>query len=232
MRDILIEGLTELALPVDVVPDLERYAAMMMEKNRVMDLTAITNPASVARMHLLDSAAVAAACPLSGKTVIDVGTGAGLPGMVLALLHRDAEFTLLDSLGKRIAFLQWVCDDMGLDHVHCVHERAEEFAATHRESYDIATSRAVAPLNMLCELTLPLVKVGGKFIAMKTPDIDKEITVAENAIAQLGGRIVEMRDYHVPTTFIPHRLIIIEKQTPTPKQFPRPFAKIKRAPLW
>lgn len=231
MRDILIEGLTELGLPTDAVPDLERYAAMMMEKNRVMDLTAITNPDSVACLHLLDSAAVAAACPLSGKTVIDVGTGAGLPGMVLALLHRDAQFTLLDSLGKRVAFLQWVCDSMGLDHVRCVHARAEEFAATHREVYDIATSRAVATLNMLCELTLPLVKVGGKFIAMKSIGIDKEIAVAQGAIAQLGGHIVDMQDYYVPTTGIPHRLIIIEKQKPTPMQFPRAFARIKKAPL-
>ncbi len=231
MRDILIEGLTELSLPVDVVPDLERYAAMMAKRNRVMDLTAITNPASVARMHLLDSAVVATACPLSGKTVIDVGTGAGLPGMVLALLHRDAQFTLLDSLGKRIAFLQEVCDDMELSHVRCVHARAEEFAAAHRETYDIATSRAVAQLNVLCELTLPLVKVGGKFIAMKSIDIDKEIAVAKGAIAQLGGRIVDMQDYYVPTTGIPHRLIIIEKQKPTPQQFPRAFARIKKSPL-
>ena len=121
-----------------------------------MNLTAITQPDQVATLHLLDCAALLPLCPLAGKTVIDVGTGAGLPGMVLALLTPDARFTLLDSLGKRIDFLREVCDDMGLPHVTSVHARAEDFAAQHRERYDVAVSRAVAQLNVLCELTLPL----------------------------------------------------------------------------
>ena len=139
--------------------------------------------------------------------------------------------TLLDSLGKRIAFLQRVCDEMGLQRVTCVHARAEEFAAKHREQYDIATSRAVAALNVLCELTLPLVKVGGRFLAMKAVDSDDEIRTAKSAVAQLGGKVEDIRDYTIPGTDITHRVAVIGKVKPTPDAFPRAFAKIKKAPL-
>ena len=124
MTDILTAGLTGLGLDPAAAPALERYAGALLEKNKVMNLTAITQPDQVATLHLLDCAALLPLSPLAGKTVIDVGTGAGLPGMVLALLTPDARFTLLDSLGKRIDFLQEVCDDMGLTHVTCVHARA------------------------------------------------------------------------------------------------------------
>ena len=231
MRDILVKGLAQLGLSDHAVPQLEAYASQLLEKNKVMNLTAITQPDQVATLHLLDCAALLPLSPLADKTVIDVGTGAGLPGMVLALLTPDARFTLLDSLGKRIDFLQEVCDDMGLTHVTCVHARAEEFAGQHREQYDVAVSRAVAQLNVLCELTLPLVKVGGRFIAMKSTSSDQEIQEARSAVSQLGGRIAAVRDYDVPQTDVRHRAVIIEKVKATPRQFPRSFARIKKSPL-
>ena len=231
MTDILTAGLTGLGFDPAAAPALERYAGALLEKNKVMNLTAITQPDQVATLHLLDCAALLPLSPLAGKTVIDVGTGAGLPGMVLALLTPDARFTLLDSLGKRIDFLQEVCDDMGLSHVTCVHARAEEFAGQHREQYDVAVSRAVAQLNVLCELTLPLVKVGGQFLAMKSVSSDQEIDGARGAIGQLGGRIADIRDYTVPETQMHHRMVVIEKIKDTPAIYPRSFARMKKAPL-
>ena len=176
-------------------------------------------------------AALAAQLDLSGKRVIDVGTGAGFPGMVLAILTPDARFTLLDSLGKRVDFLKEVQTDLALKNVTCVHARAEEFAAQHREQFDLAVSRAVAALPVLCELCLPLVKPGGKFLAMKSVESDPELQEARSAIAQLGGQLSGVTDYTVPETDVVHRIVSIEKTQRTPKQFPRAFARIKKAPL-
>ena len=231
MEQILREGLAALALPTDAAVPLMAFSARLLETNKVMNLTAITEPEDVARLHLLDCAALLNITDFRGKRVVDVGTGAGFPGMPLRILEPDFDLTLLDSLGKRIAFLQRVCDEMGLQRVSCVHARAEEFAAKHREQYDIATSRAVAALNVLCELTLPLVKVGGRFLAMKAVDSDEEIRAAKSAVAQLGGKVEDIRDYTIPGTDITHRVVVIGKVKPTPDAFPRAFAKIKKAPL-
>ena len=231
MEQILREGLAALALPTDAAVPLMAFSARLLETNKVMNLTAITEPEDVARLHLLDCAALLNITDFRGKRVVDVGTGAGFPGMPLRILEPDFDLTLLDSLGKRIAFLQRVCDEMGLQRVTCVHARAEEFAARHREQYDIATSRAVAALNVLCELTLPLVKVGGRFLAMKAVDSDDEIRTAKSAVAQLGGKVEDIRDYTIPGTDITHRVVVIGKVKPTPDAFPRAFAKIKKAPL-
>lgn len=231
MEQILREGLAALSLPTDAAVPLMAFSARLLETNKVMNLTAITEPEDVARLHLLDCAALLNITDFRGKRVVDVGTGAGFPGMPLRILEPDFDLTLLDSLGKRIAFLQRVCDEMGLQRVTCVHARAEEFAAKHREQYDIATSRAVAALNVLCELTLPLVKVGGRFLAMKAVDSDEEILAAKSAVAQLGGAVEDIRDYTIPGTDITHRVVVIGKVKPTPDAFPRAFAKIKKAPL-
>ena len=231
MEQILREGLAALSLPTDAAVPLMAFSARLLETNKVMNLTAITEPEDVARLHLLDCAALLNITDFRGKRVVDVGTGAGFPGMPLRILEPDFDLTLLDSLGKRIAFLQRVCDEMGLQRVTCIHARAEEFAAKHREQYDIATSRAVAALNVLCELTLPLVKVGGRFLAMKAVDSDDEIRTAKSAVAQLGGKVEDISDYTIPGTDITHRVVVIGKVKPTPDAFPRAFAKIKKAPL-
>ena len=188
METILKEGLAQLGLDTGSIPALTEFSRRLLEKNQVMNLTAITEPADVARLHLLDCACLLTVADFRGKQVVDVGTGAGFPGMPLRLLEPDFDLTLLDSLGKRIDFLQETVDAMGLQRVRCVHARAEEFARQHREQYDIAASRAVAQLNVLCELALPLVKVGGQFLAMKSVDTDDEIQRARSAIAQLGGQ--------------------------------------------
>ena len=231
MKTILRQGLAALGLPQDAVPQLIQFSGRLLETNKVMNLTAITEPEEVARLHLLDSAALLTLADFRGKTVVDVGTGAGFPGMPLRLIEPSLHLTLLDSLGKRITFLQGCCDTLGLPDVRCVHARAEEFAGAHRESYDIAVSRAVANLRLLAELCLPLVKVGGQFLAMKSSGSDGEIEEAQKAVATLGGKLTAVRDYPIPGTNITHRLVLSEKISPTPKKYPRPFAKIKKSPL-
>ena len=231
MEATVRQGLAELGLPYSAVPQLLDFAARLLEKNQVMNLTAITEPRAVATLHLLDCAALLSVTDFRGKTVIDVGTGAGFPGMVLRILEPDMRLTLLDSLGKRIDWLRETCDGMGLDNVDCVHARAEEFAAAHRQQYDIAASRAVAALPLLCELALPLVKKGGCFLAMKSVDCDVELDNARGAIGQLGGRIETIRDYAVPCSDVKHRVVVIRKVKDTPPQFPRSWARIKKAPL-
>jgi 16S rRNA (guanine527-N7)-methyltransferase len=202
-----------------------------VEKNKVMNLTAITEPADVATLHFLDSVAMLALADLKDKKVADIGTGAGFPGMPLRIVEPSIRLTLLDSLNKRIDFLKEVCDDLGLTDVECVHGRAEEFAAEHRESYDIVTSRAVANLQMLCELCLPLVKTGGYFLSMKSVDSEEELKLAYTAIKTLGGQVEKSVDYTIPGTDVSHRLIFIKKIKETPKKYPRAFAKIKKNPL-
>ena len=231
MEATLRAGLTALSLPCSAVPQLLDFAGRLLEKNRVMNLTAITEPKDVATLHLLDCAALLTLSDFRGKSVVDVGTGAGFPGMVLRILEPDFDLTLLDSLGKRIDWLAETCAAMGLDRVDCVHARAEEFAVQHRQQYEIATSRAVAALPLLCELALPLVKPGGCFLAMKSVDSDDEIQSARSAMGQLGGKLESIRDYAIPGTEVTHRLVVIRKVKDTPPQFPRTWAKMKKAPL-
>lgn len=231
MEPILRQGLETLGLPMDAIPQLQQYAKLLLETNKVMNLTAITDPADVATLHFLDCAALLTLADFHGKTVVDVGTGAGFPGMPLRLVEPTIRLTLLDSLGKRIHFLQTVCDELGLTDVACIHGRAEEFAAEHRETFDLAVSRAVAALPVLCELCLPLVKPGGKFLAMKSVESDAELAASQHAIAILGGAVEAVRDYAIPGTDVRHRLIVVEKVKKTPEKYPRMFAKIKKNPL-
>jgi 16S rRNA (guanine527-N7)-methyltransferase len=231
MQQILQNGLTTLGLPTDSIPALERYAQLLVEKNKVMNLTAITEPAEIATLHFLDCVALLTLADFKGKTVADIGTGAGFPGMPLRILEPSIRMTLLDSLNKRIDFLKEVCAALDLKQVQCIHGRAVEFAADHRESYDVVTSRAVANLQMLCELCLPLVKEGGYFLSMKAVDSDQELKLAYTAIKTLGGQVEQVKDYTIPGTDVVHRLIFIKKIGPTPKKYPRAFAKIKKSPL-
>ena len=230
-QELLAQGLRTYGLDESRSELLLRFAEALLEKNKVMNLTAITDPTDVAQLHLLDCAAVLTFADIKGKSLVDVGTGAGFPGMPLQIMEPTAKCTLLDSLGKRINFLQEVCDELGLSHTCCVHARAEEYARDHREQFDFATSRAVAALNVLCELALPMVKVGGAFLAMKSVDSDEELRQAKSAIAQLGGSVESVQDYTIPDTDVTHRLVTIRKVKPTPHAFPRAFARIKKNPL-
>ena len=231
MEAILREGLAALSLPTENIPALLRYWELLAEKNKVMNLTAITDPEEAARLHFLDSAALLALADLRGKTVVDVGTGAGFPGLPLKILEPSIRLTLLDAQRKRVDFLREVCEDLGLSDVECVHARAEAFAGSRRESFDVAVSRAVAALPVLAELCLPLVKTEGKFLAMKSVDTNEELNAAGRAVNLLGGRLEKPVDYVISGTDIPRRLVILTKIGETPKKYPRMFAKIKKNPL-
>lgn len=233
MTELLKNGFSAMKLSVSdaQIAQLEEFTARMLETNKVMNLTRITDPKEIAEKHLLDCASLLQAADFSKKSVVDVGCGAGFPGMPLHILCPSCELTLLDSLGKRIRFLQGCIDAMNLSDIEAVHARAEEFAAKHREQYDFAVSRAVAQLNVLAELSLPLVKQGGAFIAMKSKDTDEELEQAKKAIRLLGGEIEKIIDYTIPHTEITHRLVVIRKKNHTPKQYPRPFRKISASPL-
>ncbi len=233
MTELLQNGFSAMKLSVSdaQIAQLEDFTARMLETNKVMNLTRITDPKEIAEKHLLDCASLLQTADFSQKSVIDVGCGAGFPGMPLHILCPSCRLTLLDSLGKRIRFLQGCIDGMQLSDIEAVHARAEEFAAKHREQYDFAVSRAVAQLNVLAELSLPLVKQGGAFIAMKSKDSDDELEQAKKAIRLLGGEIEKVIDYTIPNTDITHRLVVIRKEQYTPKQYPRPFRKISASPL-
>ena len=220
-----------MGLDTGKIPQLMEFSRLLLEKNKVMNLTAITEPENVATLHLLDCAYLLTLADYAGKAVIDVGTGAGFPGMPMGILRRDFPLTLLDSLGKRIDFLRESVAMLGLENISCIHARAEDFAAGHRASFDIVTSRAVASLPLLAELCLPLVKEGGYFLSMKAVDSDAELASAAHAIDILGGKVERTEDYDIPGTDVRHRLIFLKKVRETPKKYPRPFAKIKKNPL-
>lgn len=232
MRALLLDIFKKQGIIADPVR-FERYCDMLIETNKVMNLTAITEPDEVAVRHFADCIALLGAADFSGKRVIDVGCGAGFPGLPIRLAEDSVSLTLLDALQKRIGFLEDVCDELGLDDVTCIHGRAEEEAQKKelRESFDIAVSRAVADLSMLCELTLPFVKLGGVFLAMKAHDCEEELAAAENAMKTLGGHLRGRYDYPLYDTGITHTVLIIEKVSETPSKYPRRFAKIKSQPL-
>lgn len=226
-KELLTRGLAELHIEnPQAVDKLLQFSDLLLERNKVMNLTAVRDPIEVVTRHFLDCAPLAAYA--RGKTMVDVGCGAGFPGMPVALLS-DANVTLLDSLGKRITFLNETIHTLGMENAQAIHARAEEFG--HREMFDLATSRAVARLNVLAELSLPLVKVGGLFIAMKAVGSDEEIEEARNAIRLLGGKLEKIEDYTVPCTDVVHRLVIVRKVRHTPAQYPRRFGKISASPL-
>ena len=238
MKQMISAGLEELGLtgcvPKDAPAQLTQYGRMLLEKNQVMNLTAIREPEGVTRLHFLDCATLLKYCDFQGKTLIDVGTGAGFPGMVLKILVPSLKVTLLDSLSKRLDWLTEVYEDLdGVDSITTVHGRAEEFALEKgfRDSFDFAAARAVADLRVLCELCLPFVKVGGKFLAMKSTGSDQELAEADHAVKVLGGRVTEIHDYAIPGTDITHRLIVMEKTAPTPEVYPRRWARIQKNPL-
>lgn len=233
MQQILKDGFDALGLPFteEMSDRFGKYYDYLTQKNAVMNLTAITGEEDTARLHFLDCAALCSAFNFSGASVIDVGTGAGFPGVPLKIAVPDISLTLLDSHKKRMAFLEETCRMLDFKDVRCISERAEETTSEIGGSFDIAVSRAVARLNILCELCMPFVHVGGVFIAMKGPDCAQELQEASKAISILGGKTPEVKKYTIPGTDIVHSIVIIEKVKPTPAEYPRPFGKIKNAPL-
>ena len=229
MKETLTAGLPilDLTLTEETKDTLCAFGRCMVKQNEVMNLTGITDDKGVANLHLLDSLTVMASADLQGKTIIDVGCGAGFPGVPLAIAS-GARVTLLDSLGKRMKWLEEVLPTLNIE-AECVTARAEEAVATRRETYDFATSRAVARLNILLELTAPYVKVGGKVLAMKGTAAKEELAEAQNAIKKLGLKLEEVKEFPIDGTN--HSVIVLRKVAPTPKQYPRRFAKIKQAPL-
>lgn len=233
MKDLLASGFAAMGLELtDLAADrFYQYYDRLETCNKVMNLTAITGETEVAQLHFLDCAAMLTAADFRNARVIDVGTGAGFPGLPIKIAEPSAEVTLLDSLNKRIEFLKETCGTLGLDDVTCIHARAEEAPKDYREGFDFAVSRAVARLNMLCELCLPFVKVGGAFLAMKGPDCAEEIEEAKKAIRILGGTEIQVHHYTIPGTDIPHSIVEVRKGKATPPKYPRRFAKIKQQPL-
>ena len=216
---------------------LDRYAQLLVEWNEKMNLTAITDPEGVLVKHLMDSLTVLRSLPAAGEKVrlIDVGTGAGFPGIPLAVMREELELTLLDSLNKRLVFLEAVCRALGLE-ARCVHARAEEAGRqkAHSEKSNVATARAVAALPALCEYCLPLVVPGGVFLAMEGPDGEREAQEAASAIKVLGGKLSGIDEWQLPPVegeAAERKILRIQKISPTPDRFPRQAAKIAKQPL-
>ncbi len=237
MRAIIASGLDDLGLtgriPADAPDQLAEYGRLLLEKNQVMNLTAITEPDKVAQLHMLDCAALLPLLDFSGRSLIDIGTGAGFPGLPLKILCPALDVVLLDSMGKRVAWLNEVIARLGLTGVSAVHARAEDLghSSACREQFDYAVSRAVAGLPVLSELCLPYVKVGGQFLAMKSLDSGAETEQAGRAIQLLGGQLRRAVDYTIPGTQVTHRLIPVRKERPTPERYPRRWAQIQKKPL-
>ena len=237
MEHIIAAGLCELGLtdrvPRQAAGQLAEYGRLLLEKNQVMNLTAIREPEGVARLHMLDCAALVTCAQFEGKTLIDVGTGAGFPGLPLKILVPSLEVTLLDSLNKRVDWLNEVSGQLGLSGVRAIHARAEEQAQVKgfRDSFDFATARAVADLRLLGEICLPYAKVGGTFLSMKSVGSDEELANAAHAVKFMGGRVRGSEDYTIPGTDVTHRVLFIDKVAPTLKGYPRRWAKIQKDPL-
>ena len=235
-RQILLHTLAEFEIELDdlAVDRLFTYHELLIEWNEKINLTALTAPEDVALKHFTDSLMLLRYIEIEKDarvSVIDVGTGAGFPGLVLKIARPDIRLTLLDSLQKRLIFLDTVCQALGLEDVELIHSRAEDGSRTElRDSFDIAVSRAVASMNTLCEYDMPYVKVGGRFVAMKGKDAEQELADAQNAITQLGGKMIAKHDFILGRAG-ERSIIEIEKIALTPKKYPRKSKQIKNKPL-
>ncbi|MBR4474189.1 MAG: 16S rRNA (guanine(527)-N(7))-methyltransferase RsmG [Oscillospiraceae bacterium] len=233
LEEILSSGLTALSIPFTdkTLQAFRQYYTLLEEKNRQMNLTAINGEEETARLHFLDCAAILSLLPSGDLSVLDVGSGAGFPGLVLKLLRPDLSLTLLDSQKKRVLFQEDVCDALGLQDVSCLALRAEEAPAVMRESFDVVVSRAVARLNILSELCLPFVRPGGLFLSMKGPAAAEELKECHRAFRLLGGGNASLLSRPVPGLDAGRLVVRVEKAAPTPPKYPRRFSQIKKQPL-
>lgn len=235
-REILINGLKELGIEAseEALNRLVIFKDIMLEWNEKINLTAITEEKEVFIKHFLDSATCLSTGYIKeGMTAIDVGTGAGFPGVPLKILMDSIDMTLLDSLNKRISYLNEVSGKLGFKNIKMVHSRAEEAGSNkaYREKYDIVLSRAVAAMSVLCEYCLPFARVGGFFLCQKGPVIKEEMDEAAAAIRTLGGNVKEIMEYRLPYSDIKHNIIIIEKIAATPTKYPRKPGKPAASPI-
>lgn len=235
IKPLLEHGLSDLniSMPNGAIDKLLIYCDRLIEQNKVMNLTAITDPLKVCELHFLDSAALLPRYDFKDQSLIDVGTGAGFPGIVLKILEPSIKLTLLDSLKKRLDWLSILCKELNLPDVTFLHGRAEECShdPKYRDHFDVATARAVATLPMLSELCLPYVRQGGTFLAMKTSNDPEELSSSLALISTLGGGDPHCFDYSLPLSGIPRRLLSIPKLIPTPPSYPRKWSKIKQAKI-
>ncbi|MCR5212925.1 MAG: 16S rRNA (guanine(527)-N(7))-methyltransferase RsmG [Eubacterium sp.] len=235
MKDILYYS-KQMNIPLsdNQISQLNTYMNMVIERNKVMNLTAITEPDEFQLKHFADSLSILTTDYIKSESnMIDVGTGAGFPSLPIKIARPDIKLTLLDSLNKRIRFLDQVVDELSLKDVETIHARAEEGGRNPklRDHFDIAVSRAVADLRVLTEYCLPYVKVGGVFISYKSDNIDEELSLSENAISRLGGKLEETISFTLADSDINRRFVIIRKVKPTPKAFPRKPGSAKKEPL-
>ncbi len=234
--DVLQKGSKDLGIELDqeMLTRFSRYKDLLKEWNEKINITTITDDVEIDQKHFIDSITPLLTDYLKGsKKIIDIGTGGGFPGLPLKIVNKDLQVTLLDSLNKRIIFLNEVIKELNLQHIHAIHGRAEEYSRTdeYREKYDICISRAVASLDTLSEYCLPFVKVGGYFISMKGPEVDDELKLSKNAVNILGGKFVEVKKVTIPDTDITHSLIVIEKIKETSTKYPRGGGKPRKNPL-
>lgn len=230
------KGLEQLGISLEEhqIRQFLEYYEILVEWNKVMNLTGITEYEEVIAKHFLDSLALVKVCDLSGhKQVIDIGTGAGFPGIPLKIAFPELEIVLLDSLNKRIKFLNEVIEKLGLKNIRTIHGRAEDFARRkeYRENFDLCVSRAVANMSTLSEYCLPYVACGGKFIPYKSGKIDEEVTKAQKAVKILGGKISETVKFQLVDTDMERSFVVVEKEKNTPKKYPRKAGMPAKEPL-
>ena len=234
MKNLLSEGAKALGISLNDVQldNFIKYMELLLEWNENVNLTAITEPGEVITKHFLDSLTALNLIP-DGASVADIGCGAGFPGLPLKMARDDIKLTLLDSLAKRINFLNAVITETGISGVTCVHSRAEDAGQDkeYREKFDVAVSRAVANLTTLSEYCLPFVKVGGYFIALKGPLADEELAAAKKAIRILGGELMPTVEASVPFTDLNHKIVIIKKVAKCPLVYPRKAGTPSKKPL-
>ena len=235
-KDLLINSIEEIGLNCDdiLVNRFENYQDVLLEWNKNINLTRIVEENEIIQKHFIDSLSCLSLDIIKPESkIIDIGTGAGFPGVPIKMYYNDVDLTLLDSLNKKIKYLMELCHELELDDVKFLHSRTEDAAKDpqHRQQYDVAIARAVAELNVLAEYCLPYVKVGGYFIAQKGPKINDEIERGENAIKYLGGEIVSVNEIKIPFSELKHNIVVIKKVEDTPDKYPRKAGKPTKSPL-
>ena len=220
----------DINISVDIMKQLEDYYNLLVEENKKYNLTAITEEKQVYLKHFYDSLCLTKIIKLDNQHILDIGTGAGFPGLVLKIIFPNLKITLIDSLNKRIEFLKFVINELGLKDIEAIHARCEEYGIKNREIFDIATARAVAPLNILLEYSIPMLKQNGYFIPMKA-NISQEIIESKNALEKLDCEIISQVEFELPKEQSKRTLIKIRKNKQTKKLFPRKYSEIKKRPL-